>query len=320
MGVASGQAGLIGDVAYPSTAWAAASRTLLTHLRVIVGGIGAELHLDDRTVLARCDASGFRSATGQSMSVQIAGDLWLTIAFGADASFSLGEADQRKAAIASLVRDWLMNADPAPPADREVMLDAAIEHNDCGIVGLDLAGRILFSNAAADAILAERDGIELRRDGPRPTNYRQAVRFQEALDSIIAPRASGGRAHAMILLLERKLHDRPLISVLAPLMVDQRAAGAVVYLSRPEGSVARGLETICHLHGLSPVETQLVGHLMSGLTVIETAAAMRVKADTARTYLKQVFVKTDTHRQTELLQLMLRYQRAVRGNFAFLPG
>jgi len=145
---------------------------------------------------------------------------------------------------------------------------------------------------------------------------------------VIAPpiHARSGRSRSLMMLLERSGAQRPLIAVIAPTGCtsgddlegfDQGEAAAIVYLMRPECRAAQGLEAICHLHGLSPVETQLVSHLVSGLPLGETAAQMRIKPDTARTYLKQVFAKTDTHRQSDLLQLMLRYQRAVRGDFHF---
>jgi DNA-binding CsgD family transcriptional regulator len=136
-----------------------------------------------------------------------------------------------------------------------------------------------------------------------------------------------------MLLLERPGPNRPLIAVIAPVdhaIVEDRLSGsaddvgteqdkaaAIIRLMRPEISVTRGMEPICQLHGLSPVETQLVACLAQGLTLSEAATQMRIKPDTARTYLKQVFAKTDTHRQADLLQLLLRYQRAVSGDVAF---
>lgn len=294
---------------------------MLDCLRDVTGARSAHLLDTQGATLARSTATGLPPTTSQSLTIRATPKLWLTFDFAEEQADDRRRAEKRQSSIAAIVRDWVHRAEAAPACStREAMLGAAMEHNDCGIVALDAQHRVLFSNAAAQAILAERDGIELRRDVPRPTSYYHAVRFQEALDSIMAPPLFRGRPRAMVLLLKRTLHERALIAVLAPLSVEGAGPGAIIYLLRPEGSVTRGLDTICQLHGLSPVETHLVGHLMAGLTVAEAAAAMRVKADTARAYLKQVFVKTDTHRQSELVQLMLRYQRAVRGDFTFFPG
>jgi DNA-binding CsgD family transcriptional regulator len=45
--------------------------------------------------------------------------------------------------------------------------------------------------------------------------------------------------------------------------------------------------------------------LAIGKSLQEAAEAMRIKDQTARSYLKQIFLKTDTKRQAELVRLML---------------
>lgn len=217
-------------------------------------------------------------------------------------------------------------------AQRHRALMAVLRQSECGIVVVGADQNVLFANPAAQAILDAGDGLELRRNMLRPTRYQDAVRFHAALDAVIAPprHRDMRRDRGAMLLLERPGPDRPLIAVIAPPerdglsaagtgegRADHGRAAAIIRLMRPEASVARGLEPICHLHGLSPVETQLVACLTRGLTLGEAATSMRIKPDTARTYLKQVFAKTDTHRQTDLLQLLLRYQRAVSGDVVF---
>lgn len=206
---------------------------------------------------------------------------------------------------------------------RERALSATLRQSECGIVLVRADHSVLFANPAAQDILDAADGIELRRNLLRPTRYHDVVKFQAALDSIVAPptHQKTTRGRGLMMMLERPGNaHRPLIAVVAPTGCatgEDGEAAAIVYFMRPECSVARGIEPICHLHGLSPVETQLVTHLVGGLTLNEAATQMRIKPDTARTYLKQVFAKTDTHRQADLIQLILRYQRAVRGEFLF---
>ena len=50
----------------------------------------------------------------------------------------------------------------------------------------------------------------------------------------------------------------------------------------------------------------MVSRLAAGQTVAEIAAARRVRPDTVRIQLKQVFAKTGTARQSELVALVLR--------------
>ena len=97
------------------------------------------------------------------------------------------------------------------------------------------------------------------------------------------------------------------------------SGGAVIYLVQPSANAAHGLETLCGIHGLSRVETRLIVHLASGLAMAEAAGEMRIKIETARSYLKQIFGKVGVHRQADLMILMSRYQRALRGDFRFRP-
>ena len=216
-------------------------------------------------------------------------------------------------------------------SDAEESRDAAreaLDHGECGVIAVRADHSIVFSNAAGAHHLAGGSGLRLRRGVLRPVNHGKAIRFEAALDSVIDPAGDRvGRPRASIMLLDDpETAGCSTIIVIAPagplaLVRDQaRGAAAMVYLLRSEQGVARGLDTLCRLHGLSRVESQLIAHLVDGLTISEAATRMRVKVETARTYLKQVFAKTGMHRQTDLIALMTRYLRAVRGDFDFQPA
>jgi DNA-binding CsgD family transcriptional regulator len=52
---------------------------------------------------------------------------------------------------------------------------------------------------------------------------------------------------------------------------------------------------------LAHAEARLVVHLVQGASLKSSAEALGVKYETARSYLKSVFLKTGTHRQAELV-------------------
>jgi DNA-binding CsgD family transcriptional regulator len=62
---------------------------------------------------------------------------------------------------------------------------------------------------------------------------------------------------------------------------------------------------LCHLYGLAPREAELVVQLVRGATLREAAARLGIREVSARTYLKEIFSKTSTHRQAELVSLVL---------------
>lgn len=200
---------------------------------------------------------------------------------------------------------------------------AAFHQNECGVFVLRENRTIVLCNAAADAILAANAGLTLSSGTLRPTEYHDAVRFHTAVDCVIDKTATSGFARrcGVIMLLAQPRHGRPLIAVITPVLQPEPGeAAAIVYVLSPDQNIVRGINPICLAHGLSPVEARLVTHLVSGFSVNEAAADMRIKPATARTYLKQIFAKTNTHRQVDLVQLFTRYLRAVRGDFDFTAG
>jgi DNA-binding CsgD family transcriptional regulator len=57
---------------------------------------------------------------------------------------------------------------------------------------------------------------------------------------------------------------------------------------------------------LTPAQARLVSHLVAGVSLRSSAEVLGVKYETARTYLRSVFEKTGTHRQTELVLTVFR--------------
>jgi DNA-binding CsgD family transcriptional regulator len=59
------------------------------------------------------------------------------------------------------------------------------------------------------------------------------------------------------------------------------------------------------LYGLTRGEAVLAARLVQGKSIEQAAEELFISAHTARTHLKRIFMKTDTHRQTELVVRML---------------
>jgi DNA-binding CsgD family transcriptional regulator len=57
---------------------------------------------------------------------------------------------------------------------------------------------------------------------------------------------------------------------------------------------------------LTPAEAKLAGVIARGASPEIAAAELKISRETARNHLKSVFAKTDTHRQSELVALLLQ--------------
>jgi DNA-binding CsgD family transcriptional regulator len=58
--------------------------------------------------------------------------------------------------------------------------------------------------------------------------------------------------------------------------------------------------------GFTQAEARLVAHLATGISLKSSAKALGVGYETVRRHLKSAFLKTGTHRQAELLLIVIR--------------
>jgi DNA-binding CsgD family transcriptional regulator/PAS domain-containing protein len=187
-------------------------------------------------------------------------------------------------------------------------LEAALDCTDIGIVLVDRDSHILFANRAADEILAAGQGLGKHQDSLRATNLGDSVNLSAALSHVVT---GDGCANATVkapLLAFRRKGTTSLVATIVPARIqpiEPRDVAATVYIVDPSLNIVKSLAPLCQLYGLSPMETRLVCHLAAGEPISDAAAKMRIKEQTARSYLKQIFIKTDTNRQTALVALML---------------
>jgi len=188
-------------------------------------------------------------------------------------------------------------------------LHAALDWSGLGVVLLDGGGEIVFANHAARGMLDAGDG--LRRSGNRVVtcDLGDTVRLQLAIEHVTAVvegdvAAAADRHAAPLLAIGRAGAPALMLSVLPAADVGGDAA-AILYVMDPARDMGELLRPVCRAYRLSPTEALLARHLVAGDTVTAAAVHMGVRAMTARGYLKQIFLKTGTHRQPELVQLML---------------
>lgn len=190
-------------------------------------------------------------------------------------------------------------------------LEEALNRADDGVILVSRSTHILFANEAAEAIIAAGKGLRRAQGMIRATSLADSVNLQMTLEHVVAASAESGegtaRGSGHVLALRRR-SEPPLLLLVLPSgtpPVEPTDVAAVIYLADPRLDPGRMLLPVCHVYGLSPVETELVGHLAAGRTLATAAAGMRVKEQTARGYLKNIFTKTSTNRQTEVVALML---------------
>lgn len=87
--------------------------------------------------------------------------------------------------------------------------------------------------------------------------------------------------------------------------------GVLLWLEDPDQVRPMPLEVLRQRYGLTAAEARVAVRLSQGDSVEEIAAGSQVSLGTVRNQLKQVFAKTDTHRQAQVVQLVLSLAAAL---------
>jgi DNA-binding CsgD family transcriptional regulator len=179
-----------------------------------------------------------------------------------------------------------------------------------GVLFVSAAGKVLFANRAADDVLRARDGLildhgELRASTPPLTSALRAS-VNVALDtgrSIVV----GGRT---TISLPRASGRRPLSILATPLPTKRvaflpNAAAAAIFVTDPERAPVSCSDSFAAQFHLTPSESHLVQCLVDGDSLERAAERLTIRLETVRKRVKLIFHKTDTHRQADLIRLVL---------------
>ena len=83
------------------------------------------------------------------------------------------------------------------------------------------------------------------------------------------------------------------------------AARVILALRDARQAPSHPPQYLCDLFGLTQAEARLAALLQQGQSLIQAARALGISRHTARVHLNALFGKTCTHRQSELMRLMM---------------
>jgi DNA-binding CsgD family transcriptional regulator len=167
----------------------------------------------------------------------------------------------------------------------------------------------VWTNKEATAILARADGLAIQNKCLRAANPSENANLQLLIQATAA--ASEGRTARSggPLKVSRPSLARSFAVLVAPIRMERifaRQPAAVVFVTDPERQTETPPEFLKRLYGLTTREAALAALLLQGIDLKEAAAQLGTSMNTARTHLRLIFEKTDTHRQSELIHLLLR--------------
>lgn len=192
---------------------------------------------------------------------------------------------------------------------RQAALNEILERLPVAVALLDARGKVLFFNDKLKRIADQRDGIAVVNGALTPVRQEDAAELRKSIHAFL----SGAFAEASATMaVARKSGRRPYWLAVAPLRMERDFDGLpgtprlLVMLRDPEAQQQGLAAAFGRTYGLSRAETRLLEALLEGLELADAAAKFGVGLPTVRTQLAQIFLKTDTRRQSELLSLVLR--------------
>lgn len=193
---------------------------------------------------------------------------------------------------------------------------AALDRLPFAVFVLDEHGRILLSNAMATEMAGSADGFGAGTDGLHAMRPAEDAALQRLIGDAIRTHRGEGLGGGGSLALPRPSGARPYQLTASPLprreaLFALRNPAAVVFVSDPDAAPELPEQTLRRLYGLGKREAALAALLAAGLTLERAAEHLGVTRATARNMLRSVFRKTGTHRQAELIALLLRSPAAI---------
>lgn len=175
------------------------------------------------------------------------------------------------------------------------------------LIGASL--QIIHANAAAQTLLEEGDPIGSLRGLLKPRSQQVAAALRAVLPNtatiepvigeyshkIPAPSANGDPYILHVL----PLKHRSMPAGLSP------SAIAAIFVTPAIGQSESPNTALSALFNLTRTEARVLAEIAAGSTLPDVARALNIGASTAKTHLLKIFAKTGTHRQADLVRLVL---------------
>jgi DNA-binding CsgD family transcriptional regulator len=179
-----------------------------------------------------------------------------------------------------------------------------------GVILLDDRGIPIVTNRSAAEVLARNDGLQLDRGGPRAADPAQTRKLQRLIAEAALTGARKGKAAGAALRLARpsgrpalEVEVTPILRASSPLF--DRRASAAVFVTDPDARAECSPERLRRVFGLTAMEAEVAARVARGRRLPEIAGELGVTIHTVRDHLKHAFRKTGTHRQVDLVRVLL---------------
>jgi DNA-binding CsgD family transcriptional regulator len=183
-----------------------------------------------------------------------------------------------------------------------------LDRNPAAVLLLDAQKRVVYSNRRTAALHAESDGIRIGTHGITLSSRTADEKLQRLIAGVLAPIA--GAAPGSTMQVTRPSGRRPYVVFVSSMPVQARALSELwpavcVVVTDPSDRRPLTTDRLKAAFGFTEAEARLASLLVSGQSLRSAATTLRITYGTARVRLAELFQKTETRRQGELIGLLL---------------
>lgn len=177
---------------------------------------------------------------------------------------------------------------------------AALDKLPLAVIALDAEKRIIFMNRPGMELLRQGRGLTMSATGIcRAVGTGATQDLYAAIDGVIA----GKDVAALPLSLSDG--EQPLALTATAAEAGESDAKVLLFVQDRKRAALPSADMLRGLFGLTAAEAKLAQGLARGMDIPQAALESGITVNSARTYLKSIFAKTDTNRQAELVRLLL---------------
>lgn len=181
----------------------------------------------------------------------------------------------------------------------------ALQHLEQGVLLVGAQARVRFANRAAESILADASGLYVEQRQLTARKPSDATRLRQLIADAVHKKSGG------TIPISRDARP-PLLTLVIPLRTEicqlvGDTAGVAIFIKDPDLSPKPSLAAFAAHFDLTPAQAAVARELVKGDGVEAAAARVGLSRATVRTHLINIFQKTSTKRQAELVRLMLNW-------------
>jgi len=200
--------------------------------------------------------------------------------------------------------------------EREVVL-SLLGQLPVGVLLLRRDSSIVASNELAKQILARADGVREENGHLKLARHQEQNRLTCMVDAAMERKQSDSDLKVDVTTITRDSCDLPLSLLVTPFSgtgkINTDSDMVALIINDPEFRQEINESLLIATYKLTTAEARLVRGLVDGLNIEAIANKYNVSKNTLRSQLKVIFEKTGTHRQAELVRLVLTGPSSLRG-------